>query len=147
MHLSAKADYALRATIHLAGAPAGPVKSEVIAAQQEIPQQYLESILGELRRSGFVVSQRGAHGGYWLSRPASEISVADIVRTIDGPLTTIRGKRPEDITYATAAEPLGAVWRAARNSLRDVLEAVSLADVVTGTLPHEVHRLSRLGLD
>jgi Rrf2 family protein len=97
MRISAKADYAVRAAVELARAGDGPVKGEAIARAQSIPLKFLENILGDLRQSGIVRSQRGADGGYWLNRPASEITVADVIRAVEGPLASVRGQRPEDI--------------------------------------------------
>ncbi len=138
MHVSAKADYAVRAAVHLASVSEGPTTAESIAAAQGISPKFLEAILGTLRASGLVRSQRGAHGGYWLSRPADAITVADVVRAVDGPLSSVRGQRPEDVEYEGAAAPLQQVWIAVRASVRDVLETVTLADVATGALPAAV---------
>jgi Rrf2 family protein len=144
VHISAKTDYAMRALLTLAAAPEGElVKVEAITAAQGLPRKFLESILVELRRSGMVASQRGADGGYRLGRPAGDISVADVIRAVDGPLAEVRGLRPERATYAGAAEHLGEVWIAVRQSLRSVLESVSLADLLTGDLPAEVEALYR----
>lgn len=142
MRVSAKADYAIRALVELAAGADGPVKAERIAQAQEIPIKFLESILGELRNAGLVRSQRGADGGYWLARPAEEISLAQVIRAVDGPLANVRGGRPEEVEYAGSAVPLREVWIAVRASLRRVLEAVSLADVARGTLPAEVESLA-----
>ena len=138
MHISAKADYAVRAAVHLASVSEGPTTAESIAAAQGISPKFLESILGTLRSSGLVRSQRGAHGGYWLSRPADSITVADVLRAVDGPLASVRGQRPEDVHYAGTAERLPQVWIAARAAVREVLEVVTLADVATGALPDVV---------
>src|SRR5213078_5000933 len=133
---------ALRAVIELAAAGDGPVKGERIAQAQEIPLKFLENILGDLRQAGIVRSQRGAEGGYWLARPAKEISVADIIRAVEGPLAAVRGEAPEDVVFSGSAESLGRVWVAVRASLRGVLENVTLADVVDGRLPARVDRLA-----
>jgi Rrf2 family protein len=143
MRITAKADYAVRATCELAArAGQGPVKGDVIAAAQGIPLKFLENILGELKHAGLVRSQRGAEGGYWLARPAEEISVADIMRAVDGPLASVRGQRPEDVGYTGTAEPLQKVWIAVRASVRAVTEHVTLADLVSGDLPKEVTGLT-----
>lgn len=144
MRISAKADYAVRAAIHLAAAAdAGrPTKGEQVATTQGIPMKFLENILGDLRHAGLVRSQRGADGGYWLGRPAAEISVADVIRAVDGPLASVRGQRPEDVPYTGSAEPLQRVWIAVRHNLRAVLETVTLADLAAGTLPPDVRRLA-----
>jgi Rrf2 family protein len=138
MRVSAKADYAVRAAIELASAGDGPVKGERIADAQKIPLRFLENILGELKHAGLVQSQRGADGGYWLSKPAEEVTLADIIRAVEGPLASIKTERPEEITYRGAAKPLARVWIALRGSIRSVLEEVSLADVVADELPESV---------
>ena len=142
MRISAKADYALRAAAELAAADGGPVKGEQLAAAQEIPPKFLENILGDLRHAGLVRSQRGAEGGYWLQRPAREITLAEIVRAVEGPLATVRGRRPEDVAYTGAAGELQRVWIAVRHNLRAVLEEVTVADVAAGRLPRRVQRLA-----
>jgi Rrf2 family protein len=142
MRLSARADYALRAAIELAAAPDGHVTAEQLAHAQNIPGKFLETILTQLRRTGLVRSQRGPDGGFWLARPAGEISLADIIRAIDGQLLGVRGERPENISYPGAAEPLQRVWIALRKNLRDVVEHVSLADLASGALPDTVNALA-----
>ena len=145
MRVSAKTDYALRAMAELAAAPPGPVKGERLASLQEIPLKFLENILTELRRAELVATQRGAEGGYRLARPAEEISLADVIRAVDGPLANVRGERPDVVTYAGAAAPLQDVWLAVRTNLRAVLETVTLADLATGRLPGEVADLAATG--
>ena len=136
MRVSAKADYALRAAAELAAAEGkGPVKGEQLARAQSIPPKFLENILLELRHAGLVSSQRGAEGGYWLARPADEITLAEVIRAVEGPLANVRGTRPESLEYQGTAEPLRNVWIAVRASLRRVLESVTLADVAHGELP------------
>jgi Rrf2 family protein len=142
MRVSAKADYAVRAMVELAAAGDGPVKAERIAQAQEIPLKFLENIMSDLRNGGLVRSQRGVEGGYWLARPAAEITLAQVIRAVDGPLANVRGGRPEDVSYSGSAEPLREIWIAVRASLRRVLEAVTLADVVNGNLPPEVESLT-----
>ena len=139
MRLSARADYALRAAIELAASgDGGHVTAEQLAKAQQIPGKFLEAILTQLRRAGLVRSQRGPDGGFWLARPAEEISLADIIRAIDGQLLGVRGERPENVTYPGAAEPLQRVWIALRANERAVLESVTLADIVSGELPPAV---------
>ena len=138
MRLSARADYALRAAIELAAAQDGHVTAEQLAQAQNIPGKFLETILTHLRRSNIVRSQRGPDGGFWLARPAAEISLADIIRAIDGQLLGVRGERPENVSYPGAAEPLQRVWIALRANERAVLETVTLADIVSGELPPAV---------
>ena len=143
MRVSAKVDYAVRALTELAAAAGtGPVKGEVIAAAQDIPLRFTESILGDLRRAGIVASQRGAVGGYWLSVPADAITVADVIRHVEGALADVRGEPPEDVSYSGAAAALQDVWIATRATLRSVLEVVTIADVASGRLPDVVLRLS-----
>jgi len=143
MRVSAKVDYALRAVIELATAGDGPVKGERIAQAQEIPLKFLENILGDLRQAGIVRSQRGVEGGYWLARPPEEISVADVVRTVEGPIANVRGIGPESVSYVGSAERLQDVWIAVRANLRAVLERVTIADVARGDLPESVAALAR----
>jgi Rrf2 family protein len=142
MRISARADYAVRAAVELAAAGEGPTKGEAIAQAQAIPLKFLENILSDLRHAGIVRSQRGAEGGYWLARAPGEISVADVIRAVDGPLASVRGGRPEDVAYNGAAEPLAQVWIAVRASLRSVVERVTLADVASGRLPSRVTKLA-----
>ena len=133
----------MRALLTLAAAPGGVlVKGEELAAAQRLPQRFLENIMIQLRRAGIVVSQRGAEGGYGLSRPAEQINVADVLRAVEGPLAQVRGTRPEDTLYEGAASNLQQVWVAVRASIRGVLEQVSLRDIVDGTLPAVVTRLT-----
>jgi Rrf2 family protein len=141
MRLSARVDYALRAVVELATAVEGPLTAERIAKAQEIPPKFLESILLQLRRGGVVHAQRGPEGGYWLARPAGEITLADVIRIIDGPLAHVRGQRPEDLGYHGAAAALQEVWIALRASERQILELVTVADVATGKLPERVRDL------
>ncbi|MEH1126020.1 RrF2 family transcriptional regulator [Micromonospora sp. CPCC 206061] len=142
MRLSARVDYALRAATELAASPDRPLTAERIAKAQEIPPKFLESILLQMRRGGIAHAQRGPEGGYWLARPATEISLAEIIRVIDGPLAHIRGQRPEDVGYGGAAAALQEVWIALRASEREILELVTLADVATGKLPDRVRDLA-----
>ncbi len=130
MRVSAKVDYALRAVTELAAAPPGHVTAERLARAQEIPLKFLENILLELRRAEIVASQRGADGGYRLAKPAGEVSIADVIRAVEGPIATVRGSRPEDVSYTGAATALRDVWIELRTSMRGVLEETSLADVV-----------------
>src|SRR5262249_19827689 len=130
MRVSAKVDYALRACAELAAAAgSGPVKGERIAQAQGIPLKVLVNILLDLRHAGLVHRQRGAEGGYWLARPAAEVSLADVIRAVEGPIANVRGVRPEQVEYAGAAETLRDVWVALRASMRAVLEDVTLADL------------------
>jgi Rrf2 family protein len=130
VRVSAKVDYALRAMTELAAAPPGPVKGERLAAAQSIPSKFLENILAELRHAGLVASQRGAEGGYQLARPAAEITVADVIRAVEGPIATVRGARPEDAAYTGAAAALRDVWIELRTVMRGVLEQTTLAELV-----------------
>jgi Rrf2 family protein len=141
VRITAKVDYAVRAATEMAAAPGGPVKGEVIARNQGIPAKFLENILADLRRSGLVASQRGADGGYRLARPAAEVSVADIIRAVEGPLADVHGTPPEEVVYAGAATHLQQVWVATRAALRSILEQVTVADIVAGRLPRAAEDL------
>jgi Rrf2 family protein len=143
MRVTAKADYAVRAAVELAAAGAGPVKGERIAEAQHIPLKFLENILVELRHAGLVRSQRGAEGGYWLARRPEEITLADVIRSVEGPIANVRGEGPQDVDYSGSAAPLKDVWIAVRANLRSVLEAVTIADVAKGDLPSTVEALVR----
>jgi Rrf2 family protein len=146
LQVSAKTDYALRAAAELARAAAdetGPVKGESISKTQSIPKKFMENILHDLKRSGIVRTRRGASGGYWLALPAEEISLADIIRAVEGPLANVRGDWPEAVEYSGAAEHLQEVWIAVRANLRAVLESVTLADLVEGDLPAPITELTR----
>ncbi|WP_460866879.1 RrF2 family transcriptional regulator [Rhodococcus aerolatus] len=139
MQISAKADYAVRAVCVLAAAEPGcAIKADEVAAAQDIPRTFLDAILAELRRGGLVVSRRGPEGGHRLARPAAEISVADVVRVVDGPLALIHGHRPEAVDYGAPATHLRDVWVAVRASLRAIMEGTTIADVVAGELPPAV---------
>jgi Rrf2 family protein len=143
VRVTAKVDYAMRACVLLAvaaQADAGPVKGEELADAQDLPVKYLENILSELRQAGIVRSQRGADGGYWLGRPAGDVSLADVIRAVEGPLANVRGERPEELAYPTGTGSLQEVWIATRAALRSVLETVSLADVADEKLPRSVRR-------
>jgi Rrf2 family protein len=136
VHISARVDYAVRTMIQIAAAgPDGSVKADAVARAQDIPGKVLETVLADLRRGGLLVSRRGPEGGYRLARPAAQISLADVIRVVDGPLVGVRGESPEKVAYRGAAEPLQRVWIAARASLRTVLEGVSIAEIATGELP------------
>jgi Rrf2 family protein len=138
-------DYALRAVVELASAAGGPdkpVTADALAQAQGIPPKFLESILLQLRRGGVVNAQRGPEGGYWLARPASAISLAEVIRVIDGPLANVRGHRPEDLGYQGAAKALQDVWIALRASEREILELVTIASVASGELPERVRQLT-----
>jgi Rrf2 family protein len=142
MRVSAKVDYAVRAAVELAAAESPPLKGEAISQAQEIPLKFLENILAELRHAGLVRSQRGIEGGYWLARPAEEITLADVIRAVEGPLASVRGSSPETLAYGGTAAPLGKLWVAVRANLRAVLETVTLADVASGELPGLIDELT-----
>lgn len=144
MRISAKADYAVRAGIELAHSeePGRPTKGSAISKAQDIPLKFLENILIDMRHAGLVRSQRGAEGGYWLARPAAEISVADVIRAVEGPLASVHGAGPEKIDYPEGAAKLQRVWIAVRSVLRGVVESVSLADLAGGALPARVEKLA-----
>jgi len=143
MHLTATADYALRAVLEIAAASPDKTTAEQVARVQKIPHKFVENILGTLKRAGIVSARRGIEGGYWLAKPASEITLADVIRAVEGPLANVRGVRPEQVRYTGAARPLKDVWIAVRVNLRSVLERVTLADVLKGKLPAPVTQLTR----
>lgn len=151
MRTTAKVDYAVRAGVALALAAAAaeadggrpePMKAHVLAAEEDIPPKFLESILADLKRAQLVASQRGAVGGYRLARPAADISVADVIRAVEGPLADVRGERPEDLDYREGLEGLQRMWIALRANLRAVLEQTSLADLAAGALDPAVDALA-----
>ena len=142
VEISAKGDYAVRALATLAAAGGAPMTVAELAEAQAIPASFLQAILQRLRQRGLVASQRGAEGGYRLARPAAEITVADVLRAVDGPLAAVRGQPTEEVTYPGVAAPLKDVWLALRASMRRVIEHVTLADIVEGPLPGSVTALT-----
>ncbi|MET9650953.1 Rrf2 family transcriptional regulator [Streptomyces sp. NPDC006460] len=143
MRISARTDYAVRAMAELACSPDRPLKAEDIAARQDIPVRFLFVVLSELRQARLVRSARGPEGGYSLSRPAGEITLADVIRAMDGPLVSVRDLKLTGLEYQGAAAPMPDVWRAVRTSLRQVLEGTTLADLAAGTLPELVRDRAR----
>ena len=144
MRVTARADYAVRAAIELVGASAeAPRKADSVAAAQGIPLSFLENILNQLKSAGVVRSQRGPEGGWWLLRAPEELTLADVIRAVEGPLASVRGERPEHLAYDGSAESLQDVWIALRANIRAVLEHVTLADVAGGQLPKGVAALAR----
>jgi Rrf2 family protein len=137
VRVSARVDYALRAAAELAAAADGdvPLKRDAIAAAQEIPDPYLEQILLGLKRAGIVRTRRGPDGGYWLARAPADVTLADVIRAVEGPLASVRGEAPEDVEYPGAAEHLQEIWIAVRASVRGVVEHVTLAELAAGVLP------------
>jgi Rrf2 family protein len=143
VRISAKTDYAIRAAAELATAEPGSwVKTESVATAQDIPLPFLLNILAELRTAGIVRSRRGVDGGYQLARPADDVTVADVIRAVDGPLANIAGSRPEEVEYRGAAVALRQTWVALRATMRSVLEVVTLADLASGRLPDVVDALT-----
>lgn len=143
--ISAKVDYAVRALLGIAEATVGgrePVSVETLVQQQQLPRKFLEAILADLRRSGLVTSQRGPRGGYRLAKDASQVTVGDVFRAVDGPLAEVRGLRPQDTAYTGVAEHLPTVWVAVRASLRRVLDETSIEQLRSGRLPAHVTRLA-----
>jgi Rrf2 family protein len=139
MRVSAKSDYALRALIEMASrGDVAAVSAEELGRSQDIPHGFLQAILADLRRSGIVISQRGQSGGWRMGRKPAEVSVADVIRAVDGPLVSVYGLRPEAVSYNETAEVLQHVWIAARRSLRDVFEEVSIQQLADGKLPKAV---------
>jgi Rrf2 family protein len=143
MRISAKADYAVRAAVELAAAGEDPIKGERLAEAQDIPLQFLEHILLELKHARLVRARRGARGGYWLAKPPGEITLADIFRAVEGPLANVQDEAPEAKSYPGRAEPLRDVWIAVRASLRRVLEQVTVEDLRDGKIPNQVLELTR----
>jgi Rrf2 family protein len=144
MHVTAKADYAVRAVVELAsGSQDAPRKVDEVAKAQGIPVSFLENILTQLRSAGLVRSQRGPEGGYWLAHPPAEVNLAQVIRAVEGPLVGVRGLRPEEVSYEGSAESLQQVWLALRANLRKVLEHVTLADVASGKLPKDIVALTK----
>jgi Rrf2 family protein len=141
MRISARADYALRAAAELAAAGGGPVKGDALASAQAIPAKFLENILADLRHARLVRSQRGSDGGYWLARPADEITLAEVIRAVEGPLAAVRGEAPEDVEYPGPAKDLQDIWIAVRAAVRGVVEHVTLADLASGNIPEEIRRM------
>ncbi|MBT2468325.1 Rrf2 family transcriptional regulator [Streptomyces sp. ISL-66] len=143
MRISARADYAVRAALQLAASQDDdPVKAEAIAEAQDIPHKFLEGILNDMRRGGLVLSQRGGNGGYRLAKPARSISIADVIRVVDGPLVSVRGVRPPDLSYTGPAQALLPLWIALRANVREILDGVTLADVASSDLPADVSALA-----
>lgn len=141
VQVSAKIDYALRALIELAAHDVVRMTRQELAEAQDIPPRYLEALLGDLRKAGLLFGQRGSSGGYQLARPAAEITVADVARAVDGPLTLVHGQRPEHRTYTGSSEHLHALWIGVRAAMRSVMETVTLADLVSGDLPADLQLL------
>ncbi|MBE0008275.1 MULTISPECIES: RrF2 family transcriptional regulator [unclassified Arthrobacter] len=141
MQVTSRADYALRAVVEIARGEGAVTTRDNLASGQGIPAKFLEAILGELSRSGLLLSKRGAGGGYLLARSAEEISVADVLRAVDGPLAGVRGESPEDVIYPESSETLRQVWIAVRVSLRLVLENTSIQDIVRKELPSSVREM------
>jgi Rrf2 family protein len=140
VQVTARIDYAVRALLELA-AGEGRVTRDELAAAQDIPPRYLESILLQLRQAGLVVGQRGSSGGYVLGRPPEEITVAEVSRAVDGPLALVQGQRPEQIRYEGTGANLGELWIGLRAAVRSVLETVTIADLLAGDLPDTVRAL------
>jgi len=139
VRVSTKSDYALRALIEMAGRADGrAVSAEELGRLQEIPHGFLQAILADLRRAGIVISQRGQSGGWRMARTPDGVSVADVIRAVDGPLVSVYGLRPEAVSYNDSAEVLQHVWIAARSSLREVFERVSIQQLADGELPDAV---------
>ena len=142
MRVTARVDYAVRAARELAVAHPDTLTADTIASGQELPLAFTKQILARMRRAGIVQAQRGGDGGYRLDVPPEDVSVADIVRAVEGPLADVRGEPPEELDYPGDGEVLRTLWIATRASLRSVLEHVTLADLAKGDLPAEVHALT-----
>jgi len=143
MRVTAKVDYAIRAALELAAAePATPVKGDTVARAQRIPLRFLENILRELRHAGIVHTARGPDGGYMLARPAGDITLAEVIRAVEGPLAAVQGIRPEALAYDGTASMLPEIWIAVRANLRAVLESITLADLAHGRIPRSIKKLA-----
>lgn len=142
MHISARGDYAVRATLGLAAAHPAVVSAATLAEAQQLPRKFLEAVLADLRRAGLVRAHRGAEGGYTLAQPPGEVTIGAVLRAVEGPLAGVRGLRPEETRYSGAAEHLPRLWVAVRAAVREVVDEVSLADLLTGELPAHVHELT-----
>lgn len=141
MRVSTKSDYALRALIELAVEPADrAITADELGQRQEIPHGFLQAILGDLRKADILLSQRGKSGGWRLARPADQVTIADVIRAVDGPLVSVYGVRPESVSYIGRAEVLKPVWIAARDALREVLETVTIAELASNELPHAIEK-------
>jgi Rrf2 family protein len=140
VHVSAKADYALRALLQLAERHPAPVTMSEVVALQALPRSFAETILPALRRAGFIRVTRAGHPGYSLTRPPDEVSVGSVLRAVDGPLTRVRGLPPESLTYSGPAAALAELWLAAAAQLAGLLDGISLADVVSGRHPLDLPR-------
>jgi Rrf2 family protein len=139
MQINATADYAVRAVVELAsGGQDHPRSLDEIAVAQAIPASILAKILAQLRNADLVRSQRGSAGGYWLARPAEDLDLGRVIRAVDGPLVRVRGQAPEEIAYVGSAVALQQIWVALQAALRDVLEHVTIADIVAGQLPEDL---------
>lgn len=132
----------MRAALSLAAAYPSLMSAQAIAAQQDMPRKFLEAVLADLRRAGVVRAQRGAEGGYTLAHPPRDVTVGAILRAVDGPLAGVRGLRPEETRYEGAAENLPGLWVAVRAAVREVVDEVSLAELVSGRLPSHVRKLT-----
>lgn len=142
MQISARGDYAVRAALSLAAAHPELMSAQAIAAEQNMPRKFLEAVLADLRRAGIVRAQRGAEGGYTLAQPPKVVTVGQILRAVDGPLAGVRGLRPEETRYEGAAANLPDLWVAVRAAVREVVDEVSLAELVGGKLPSHVRKLT-----
>jgi Rrf2 family protein len=141
VHISARSDYAVRAALGLAAAYPATVSSAGLAGEQNLPRKFLEAILADLRRAGLVRGQRGVEGGYVLTRAPDETTIGEVLRAVDGPLAEVRGRRPEETSYEGTAEHLQQLWVAVRAAVRNVLDEVTLDDVVRGRMPSHIKRL------
>lgn len=143
MQISARGDYAVRATLELAVAYPCTLSAQALADAQGLPRKFLEAVLADLRRSGVVHAVRGAEGGYVLSRPPKEVTIGQVLRAVDGPLAGVRGHRPEQTSYTGTAVHLPTLWVAVRAAVRSVVDEVSLADLASGDLPSRIHELTQ----
>jgi Rrf2 family protein len=142
VQISARGDYAVRAALSLAQAYPALMSAQAIAQDQNMPRKFLEAVLADLRRAGVVRAQRGAEGGYTLSSSPRDVTIGQILRAVDGPLAGVRGLRPEETQYEGAAENLPNLWVAVRAAVREVVDEVSLAELISGRMPAHVRKLT-----
>lgn len=146
MRISHKVDYGIRVMTTIAELeqqePDRPIPRHELAKRDALPAGFLVDILGQLRKGQLLRSSRGGEGGWSLARPASAITVADIIRVLDGPLASVRGVPPHELSAQGGREPFISMWIAVRASLRSVLEQITVADLAAGTLPRRICKIA-----
>jgi len=146
VRISHKVDYGVRLMTTIAeldrDEPGRPVPRHELAARDDLPAGFLVAILGQLRKAGLLRSHRGGDGGWTLARPADAITVADVIRALDGPLASVRGVRPHELAQQGGREPFISMWIAVRAVLRSVLEHITIADLAAGRLPTPIENFA-----